>query len=268
MHPVITIITDFGTRDGYVGAMKGVIASHAPGVSVMDITHDVPAQDVFSGAWALRNSWPWFPADAIHVIVVDPGVGTNRRGILVRAADQLFIGPDNGIITWAVEGHTIQAAHELSRPPAIAPAPSTTFHGRDVFAWSAGWIAAGGDWSDVGPALSTSELVRLSTTSAEVIDTESERVIHGRVLVADRFGNLVTNIQNSLLDGYAVDSMSADGGAIGVHATFGDVAEGESLAYPGSGDYVEIAVNLGRADQRFSTDSTILMKLSRLTRSS
>ena len=140
-EPLVTLLSDFGTRDGYVGAMKGVILSRAPRARVVDLTHDIAPQDVRAGARALRQAVPWFPSGTIHVAVVDPGVGTSRRPLLVRSQGQLLVGPDNGLLSLAAA--TDAEAWVLDRPELFLDELSATFHGRDVFASVAGHLAAG-----------------------------------------------------------------------------------------------------------------------------
>ena len=262
MPPIITLTTDFGTRDGYIGAMKGVIFSHAPSATVTDITHDVPPQNIRAGGWAVRNAWPWFPAGTIHVIVVDPGVGSARRSIAVLAADQIFIGPDNGVIPLALGETPPSTVHEITSPDAMAPEPSATFHGRDVFSWGAGWFAAGNALVDVGPEVATDELVRIKQPEPQTTTTDQGTIIEGRVLVADRFGNLITTIPNKLLPD-AVDRITAtvDGSAVPFGRTFTDVPSGAPVVYAGSSDQVEVAVNLGSAEKRFGTDAHITIRV-------
>jgi len=261
--PIITLTTDFATQDGYVAAMIGVILRQCPSAHVVSITHEVPPRDLRAAAWALRNAWPYFPAGTIHVVVVDPGVGSERRGILVRAARHTFIGPDNGLLLEAISGEMLDAVRELTNPAARAAQPSPTFHGRDVFAWAAGWIAAGREWPAVGPPLPTGDLIRLPDLPPRVERDADGATITGAVMLADRFGNLITTITDEWLTslfGKGVPQVSVNGQPIHLGRTFSDVAEGDAVAYVGSSGYLEIAVNSGSALELFGQAAEIVLK--------
>ncbi|HKE17738.1 MAG TPA: SAM-dependent chlorinase/fluorinase [Kofleriaceae bacterium] len=233
---LVTLTTDFGTADGYVGAVKGVLHRLAPGVTVVDITHDVPRHDIAAGAHVLATAAPWFPAGTVHVAVVDPGVGGARRGVVVAAGGQVFVGPDNGIFDLAAP--LPSAVHEIAAAGFRADRVSSTFHGRDVFAVAAARLAAGAPPERAGPAVAlTGRLPGAGAAGA----AGAHRVVH-----VDVFGNLVTDV-----DGGAVPAGSrvrVAGREVGpLRATFEDVARGEVLAYVGSGGTVEIAVREGSA---------------------
>lgn len=245
-HPIVALLTDFGTSDGYVGAMKGVILSAAPGSQVVDITHEIPSQDIRSGARALKEAAPLFPPGTIFVAVVDPGVGTSRKPILVRSSTEadgdgchLFVGPDNGLLSltagqgsdgWILDNASIHRAEV-----------SATFHGRDIFAAVAGKLASGLEPSACGtPLRSWVELSRPETR-------QEGKTLIGRVVHVDRFGNLVTNVPAELIRNGAWEVELA-GQALGpVRNTFGDVEPGGWVAYLGSGGELEIAIRNGRA---------------------
>ena len=161
---VITLLTDFGLEDGYVAAMKGVIAAIAPDARLVDVTHLVPPQDVASGRFRLLTVVPYFPPGTIHLAVVDPGVGTARRAVAIRSASgSCFVGPDNGLLLGALETDRPAAAVELSEPRFWrTPTPSATFHGRDVFAPVAAHLARGVDLGALGPSIAPETLVRLA----------------------------------------------------------------------------------------------------------
>jgi hypothetical protein len=227
---------------------------------VVTITHDVPPQDIRAGAWALRNAWPWFPPETIHVVVVDPGVGSERRGILVRAGGHVFIGPDNGVVPEALAATPIDASRELTNPAARANAPSATFHGRDIFAWAAGWLGAGNHWSAVGPAIPASDLVRLPDLTPRTERGADGAVIVGGAMIADRFGNLITTITGELIAeafGDAEPRGLVGGQRVPFRRTFSDVAPGEPVMYVGSSGLVEVAVNRGSAVERFGRNAEI-----------
>jgi len=260
MQPIITLLTDFGTSDGFVGAMKGVILSLAPGAQVVDLTHEIAPQDVLSGAWALREAATTFPPGTIHVAVVDPGVGTDRRPILVEHGGQLFVGPDNGVLSLAAPDG--QAWH-LDRPNLFRGRVSQTFHGRDVFAPVAGHLAAGLSPDACGSAIET------WLRWPEPRPTRTQGRISGQVVHADRFGNLVTNICHDDLGAERQAWVVEVGGqSIGLlSSTFGDVERGEWVAYIGSSGYLEIGIREGRASSTHAAGTvTILSRNRKITR--
>jgi S-adenosylmethionine hydrolase len=240
MGRIVTLLTDFGTFDGFVGAMKGVVLSHAPDARVIDLTHEIPPHDIRCGAWALREASQTFPVNAIHIAVVDPGVGTKRRPILISCREQLFVGPDNGLLSLAAPRGD---AWLLDRRELFREEVSRTFHGRDIFASVAGHLAAGVSPDRCGSPISSWECIEESRP------TRRGDSILGEVLHSDRFGNLVTNIDIDVLDGTTKDWMvSLNERPIGtLRGTFGDVGPGEWVAYLGSSGFVEVAIREGNA---------------------
>lgn len=239
---IVTLLSDFGTVDGYVGAMKGVILSRAPSATLVDLTHDIAPQNVRAGAWALKQTVPHFPPGTIHVGVVDPGVGSARNPLLLRRGDgQLLVGPDNGLFSH-VAGPGAQA-FVLDRRELFLPEVSRTFHGRDIFAAVAGHLAAGRPPEQCGTQ--TDSWVTLP--AADVIVAPAGEPRRGRVVHVDRFGNLVTNLPVSLLAGrsWRVELAGRPIGA--VQATFASVDPGAWVAYPGSSGLLELAVRDGDA---------------------
>ena len=218
----ITLLTDFGTRDGYVAAMKGVIASLAPRARVVDATHDIPAHDIRAGAWSLMQYWKFFPRGTIHVAVVDPGVGTERRPLLVEADGHFFLGPDNGIFAWI----PARRIHEVRARRAVV---SNTFHGRDVFAHAAGLLAA-------GRRVSGAEVRDPVIPSWVAPRRERGRVI-GEVVHIDHFGNCITNLKPE--PGPIVVGRRR---IAALARTYGEAARGKPIALVGSSGYVEIAL--------------------------
>jgi len=186
---IITLLTDFGTQDYFVGAMKGVILSANPAVQIVDLTHDVPPQDIHAGAFNLLAAYKDFPRGTIHVAVVDPGVGSNRRPILIECANQFFIGPDNGILSWVCEREGNWRAHHLTNEKFFRHPTSKTFHGRDVFAPVAAALANGTKPEEVGPVIDM--IVELESLNPV---TTNDGKIEGRIIHIDRFGNCVTNL--------------------------------------------------------------------------
>lgn len=238
---LVTLLSDFGTADGYVGAMKGVVATLAPSAHILDMTHDIAPQDIRGGAWALTQATRSFPEGSIHVAVVDPGVGTARRALLVRAQGRLYLGPDNGLLSW-VQGAETADVWTLDNKDLFRQPVSATFHGRDVFASVAGHLAAGIAPDSCGTTFSG--WVRLPWPRPREAGSE----ILGETVHVDRFGNLITNIGADLV--HHADSWQVwvgDHQVGGLRSTFGEVAVGSWVAYLGSGGTVEIGVRNGSA---------------------
>jgi len=246
---IITLLTDFGLEDGYVAAVKGVIAGIAPDAELVDVTHLVPSQDVASGRFRLLTVTPYFPAGTVHLAVVDPGVGTSRRAIAVRSSSgSLLVGPDNGLLLGALEADPAIGAVELSeRRFWRTPTPSATFHGRDVFGPVAAHLARGVPLEDLGPAIAPGSLVKLVLASWRSVGGGAE----GAVQAVDGFGNLISNVPGDALPGHGRWSASIGGRTVTGGRTYGDVPPGEALALVGSHGYVEIAVRQGDARKTF-----------------
>lgn len=187
---IVTLTTDFGLADGYVGAMKGVILSIAPDVTLVDISHEIQPQDVRGGAFVLKSASPYFPPGAIHVAVVDPGVGSKRRVLAVQTERAIFVGPDNGVLSWALERENVQAIIHIDRPEYWLGAVSHTFHGRDIFAPVAAHLARGVSINNLG---STADDMFSLPLPRPAYDESG--VLHSEVIYVDRFGNLVTGIE-------------------------------------------------------------------------
>jgi len=185
---VITLLTDFGTQDYFVGAMKGVILSANPSAAIVDITHDIPPQDIHAAAFNLLATYRDFPAGSVHVAVVDPGVGSSRRPILVECAEQMFVGPDNGLFSWICEREKRFTARQLTNESFFRHPKSKTFHGRDVFAPVAAALARGVSAEEVGPLIDN--LVKLESLTPKRRD---DGTLEGCVIHIDRFGNCITN---------------------------------------------------------------------------
>ena len=246
--PLITLLTDFGAGSGYPAQVKGVILAAARDAVIVDLSHEVPQFDIRSGALLLEACVRWFPVDAVHVAVVDPGVGTSRRAVCVVDRDgRRFVGPDNGIFTPFLPG---ARAFQLSNPDRVPVPPSATFHGRDLLAPVAAWLARGGAASELGPELA--DPVRLPWPAAE----RNGKVVRGEVLAADTFGNLFTSIRADDLGGAAV-TVEVEGRAARFVRTFGDGASGELLAMVGSGGRLELAVREGSAARLISVGAAV-----------
>jgi S-adenosylmethionine hydrolase len=229
---IITLLTDFGTADGYVGEMKGVILSEAPGVTVVDITHDVPAHDVEMGRLTLARYWRRFPEGTVHVAVVDPGVGSSRAALAVASEGRFLVGPDNGLLSPAL---LARDARVVSL--AVPAHASATFHGRDVFAPAAARLARGEDIEQLGRPASD-PLVRRTPEPHRGANGD----IVGEIIAVDRFGNAITN-----LVGVRGTEVVVGGREIELRRTYADLEPGELGAVVGSTGLIEIVVREGRA---------------------
>ena len=235
---IVTLLTDFGTVDGYVGAVKGVVLRAAPSATVIDISHNIRRHDVAAAAFALAQAAPHFPAGTVHVVVVDPGVGGRRRPVVVDDGRYRFVAPDNGVVSLAAPEPV--AVHAIEAADFRAARPSPTFHGRDVFAVAAGQLAAGRSATEAGPAVALEGSLGLER------ERRDEHGQYTRIIHVDVFGNLITDLAAEHVPGGARFRMG--GYEIGsVAHTFESVARGELLAYIGSGGTLEIAVREGNA---------------------
>ena len=261
----IAILSDFGYRDHYVGVMKGVIASIAPAAVTIDITHGVPAQSVIAGAIALRESWAFFPARTVFLAVVDPGVGTARAPIAIESrAGARFVGPDNGLLWLAANNAGIKRIVKLTSPRYRLNNVSNTFHGRDIFAPAAAYLWRGTSISALGPATAPDSIVRLDLP----LPSESQRNLRGEVIYVDAFGNLVSNIDRSMVEMFRSRfrhqslSVRIDGGAaMRILDAYGDAPRGAPLALFGSGGLLEVAVRDGNAATHFAAGPGTLLSL-------
>jgi len=239
----ISLTTDYGTFDGFVAACHGSIARIAPGIQVIDVTHHVPPADVARGAAVLAQTAPHLP-HAVHVAVVDPGVGTGRRGLVLTTPSGLLVGPDNGLLVWAAEElGGIEAAHELTNREWFLGDVSRTFHGRDVFAPAAAHLALGAEPAAAGPSIDPKALVRLPDPVVSVGDGW----IEAEVLTVDRFGNVQLAASGDLLAGLGSELVVNGTVRARRGTTFADVGPGELLVFPDSAGQVAVAVNNGRA---------------------
>ena len=254
----IAIITDFGYRDHYVGAMKGVIASIAPGAPVIDLTHGIPAQSVVAGAIVLGESWRYFPPRTVFLAVVDPGVGTARAPIAIEThAGARFIGPDNGLLWLAANQAGIKKIVKLASLRHRLTNVSATFHGRDIFAPAAAYLWRGTPISALGPALrpTSNSIVQLELPRP----VDSARAVRGEVIYVDGFGNLVSNIDRGMAERFASrfrhKSLSVKikgGAAMRLLDAYGDAPKGAPLAIFGSFGLLEVAIRDGNAAIHFA----------------
>lgn len=255
---VISLTTDFGTQDGYVGVMKGVMAGIAPNATFVDISHEIPPQDVRSAAYVLWTMLPYFPEESVHLIVVDPGVGTSRRPIAAKTPWGLLVGPDNGVFSYVWRAAPPELIVELASSDYQLGAVSATFHGRDIFAPAAAYLAAGVPLLKFGSEVK--DPVRLPLPRLEITDG----ALHGEVLYIDHFGNVITSIGRLVWEGDYLHLDAAFGtgqplmlraSAVNVRAagrdlgpirrTYGEVNPGDPLALIGSEGMLELAVSHG-----------------------
>jgi S-adenosylmethionine hydrolase len=239
----ISLTTDYGTFDGFVAACHGSIARIAPDVRVIDVTHHVPPADVARGAAVLAQTAPHLPP-SVHVAVVDPGVGTGRRGLVIGTPGGVLIGPDNGVLIWAAEAlGGIDRVAELANNDWFLGDVSRTFHGRDVFSPAAARIAAGAELGDAGPAVDRDTLVRLP----DPVVTVGDGWLESEVMTVDRFGNVQLAAGGATLAGLGTELLVSGNVRARRGATFQDVDTGDLLVYEDSAGRVAIAVNGGRA---------------------
>ncbi|HTR32772.1 MAG TPA: SAM-dependent chlorinase/fluorinase [Gaiellaceae bacterium] len=246
----ITFITDFGLQDDFVGTCHGVIAGIAPDARVIDVTHGIPPQAVLQGALVLANTLPYMPV-GVHLAVVDPGVGSERRAVAVETADgRVFVGPDNGLLMLAADPLGVVAAHELADPRYRLPNVSHTFHARDVFSPAAAHLAAGVPIAELGPAVDPAALVRVAIPEPEV----GRAQIAGTVLVVDRFGNVSTNARREHVDALGVEPgdrveirLALDRYYAVVASAFADASAGELIFYEDSYGLMTLAISNGDA---------------------
>ena len=231
--PVITLLTDFGTVDYFVGAVKGAILSVNARVVIADITHDIPPQDIEAAAFTLLASYKTFPPGTIHVAVVDPGVGSERRPIVVRAGEQFFVGPDNGIFTYIYDREPSHQVVHITADKYFRPSPSSTFHGRDIFGPVAAELSNGVKLKKLGPHIT--DPVRLENS----LTPEVLKIIH-----IDRFGNCITNITRDLIDPKRQPTLVINRKRISVFREFYSSASANELfAIWGSAGFLEISMN-------------------------
>lgn len=240
--PIITLCSDFG-HGPFVGLMKGVILSICPEARLVDLSHQIPPQDVAAGSLVLSQALDVFGPGAIHLAVVDPGVGTERRGLVVRARSMLWVGPDNGLFTPVLEADPAWQAWELTNRRFFRPKVSRTFHGRDVFAPVAAHLAMGAAPDEMGPAID--DPVRLDIPRP----FENDGVLQGQVVTVDTFGNLITNLDQAnvreILAGQPGVVRMGELTISGLSHAYGEAAPGQALALFNSMDLLELAMNQG-----------------------
>lgn len=289
---VITLLTDFGYQDAYVGIMKGVIAGINPLASIIDICHNVPPQDIFSGAYLLYTAYKYFPKDTIHVAIVDPGVGSKRDIICIKTKDYFFLVPNNGLLSSIVQEEKPKGIFRVTNNKYFLPTTSDTFHGRDVFAPVAAHLSLG-----IKPQLFGIKINQLALLDIPKPTSKKTGLLEGQIIYIDRFGNLITNIKREHIAQYSLnqtqnkDQWSEDRSQTsdtlkktskkkiplpcntiettigkkkitGLYKTYTDAKPGEPLVLVGSAGFLEVSVNQGNAREYFTVDkgSKIIIK--------
>lgn len=287
---VITLLTDFGNQDAYVGIMKGVIAGINPFANIVDICHSVPPQDVFNGAYLLYTSYKYFPRKTIHVAVVDPGVGSRRDIVCVETKDYFFLVPDNGLLSFIIQNEKPKSIFRITNNKYFLPSPSNTFHGRDVFAPVAAHLSLGAKPQQLGIKINQLEQLDIP----KPVPKKAGQV-EGQIIYIDRFGNLITNIKEEhmlnrergtgmwwqksdvgskksevrgkkpdafektskekmLLKYGTMETTIGKKKIAGLSKTYTDVKAGESLVLIGSAGFLEVSINQGNAQRYFKAD--------------
>jgi S-adenosylmethionine hydrolase len=261
----IAMITDFGLRDGYVGAMKGVILGINPGARLVDISHQIARHDVRHAALVLRHVCGYFPAGTVHLVVVDPGVGGERRPLVVETEQFYFVGPDNGVFAPVLEDRPPRRVVAIENRKYLLPSISNTFHGRDVFAPVAAHCSLGVPVERFGPRVDAYHTLEIPQPR------ELDRELEGHIIAVDRFGNLVTNISQARLREYAGDQPVivdlGEASISGVSRSYQDAAPGRPVAIFNSWDLLEIAINGDSAQCRLGLevdDAVVVRRRSRV----
>jgi S-adenosylmethionine hydrolase len=296
-HKIITLMTDFGLKDIYVAVMKGVIYQINPQINIIDLTHEIPPQNIAAGRFNLLNAYPYFPEKTVHIAVVDPEVGTQRRAIAIQFNNSYLVGPDNGLLTGILEDFLTCEMEVINRNNVIVvelnhpeywrtAQPSTTFHGRDIFASVGAHLVSGVPLEKLGTIIDPTSLIRLSLPPYQVNGSK----IQGCIQYIDHFGNLVTNIPGEAVGdkhwyveipqdknkksqkqkskklskkqqkkfkqifNSPLQMLSGSSYLIGAGQTYGDVPRGDFVALVGSHGWVEIALNGGNAQQKLKVD--------------
>ncbi len=254
MKNVITLTTDFGLSDHYVGAMKGVILSINPDAFPIDVTHSIDSHDIRAASFAIANSYSYFPPGTVHMVVVDPGVGGRRRPIAVCADGHFFVGPDNGVFSSVFHRRGEFCVREITNRDYLLKEISSTFHGRDIFSPVAAHLSLGISLEELGPKILDPEIFPREEYS---IDGNE---IRGTVVYADKFGNLVTSIPTKIVKNRLKASVRIGERLLkGIYKSYCFAAEGEILAVEGSSGYVEISVNRGSARDIFGKNPRVFI---------
>jgi len=261
---IITLLSDFGLKDPYVAEMKAVILCKCPEAKIVDISHEIDKFNIRMGAFVLASAAPYFPKGTTHVAVVDPGVGTKRRPIIVKTKRSYFVGPDNGVIMLAALKEGLRHVHVIENPQYMFSRVSKTFHGRDIFAPAAAYLAKGCAASEFGKKIEDYVVPNFVKPCFE------NNVASGEVLHVDGFGNIITNISSEILSRLAIREndfakidIDREATVLKFCSAYGDVSLGEVLAIVGSHDFLEFSVNQGSAAERFKAKSGDLIRVQR-----
>lgn len=270
---VITLLTDFGTQDEYVGTMKGVILSINPDASIIDITHSIEPQDITQAAYTIYSTYKYFPEKTVHVVVIDPGVGSNRAVVAVRKDQHTFLAPDNGVLTRVLEDDDINMAIKVDNPAYFLQTISRTFHGRDIFSPVAAHITKGIPLDALGSQIDKTKLVRLELAHPQIT---GDGELMCSIISIDHFGNLITNAEASLVNLLLKDNMPHNidvclGQKIiaGLSKSYSEAKPQNPLAIIGSNGYMEIALNCGNAQKYFHAKKgdTVVIRPKKLSKS-
>jgi S-adenosylmethionine hydrolase len=257
---IITFLSDFGTKDGYAAQMKGT-ALKITDAQLIDITHEITPQNIREGAFILRTVAPYFPTGTVHVAVVDPGVGTDRRGILITTSRHILIGPDNGLLMPAAHFLGNFIVYDISNKKFMSSSISSTFHGRDIFTHVAAHITNGTPFEEIGNRIN--DFVNLDFGQGEI----KENAVTGKVIYIDRFGNVITNITREILSkGLAYDKkimvfVGEKNIEIPFVRSYGFVKKREMLTTIGSNNFLEISINQGNAAKKLSVKEDDKVKI-------
>jgi len=262
---VITLLTDFGLDDEYVGAMKGVILSVNPSANIVDITHRIDPHDLISTAYLIRSYYNFFPKGTVHVIIVDPGVGSDRAILAVKMYGHVFLAPDNGVLTLLLKACSIMSAVYVENKEYCLKSISRTFHGRDIFAPVGAHLSRGAVLTDLGSTVDKAQMTLLEISGPSISEKGE---LEGSVISIDRFGNLITNIDSEILEKFCQSDPGKKPGVIvrkykvlGLFDSYTSVKPGDSLGIIGSRDLLEIAVNKGSAEHLFSAANGDVVKV-------
>jgi len=261
--PLISLLSDFGLKDSYVAEMKAVMLSICPDASIVDISHEINKYDIQMGAYVLARAAPYFPEGTIHVAVVDPGVGTERRPIIVKTEHSLYVGPDNGLLMLSAQREGVSSVYEITNPKYMLKKVSSTFHGRDVFSPAAAYLAQEIPVSNFGPEISDPFVPSFTQPIVH------EQEVRGEVIYIDGFGNIVTNITTEHLKLMNIRkrehlsvALKDKNITIKLCSAYGEVSANTTLAVVGSGGFLELAVNQGNASSIFGvkTGDKVILK--------
>jgi S-adenosylmethionine hydrolase len=258
-QPILTLTTDFGLSDHFVGTMKGVILGICPRAQIVDLSHAVAPFDIAEGAYLIAQAYRYFPKKTVHLVVVDPGVGTARRPVLMEAAGQLFVGPDNGVFSMVLSRQSEARFRVISNPRYSLKSVSTTFHGRDIFAPAAAHLAAG-----VPPARLGKRIEDYLKPGFEKPHRAGKRTWHGRILKIDRFGNVITNFHVDDFGDLGLRHFSLALGPVVVESlarNYAERPEGELFVIAGSSGYYEVSTNQASAARRIGCEAGATVEL-------